>query len=86
MPVEVTVTFTDGSTQLFYIPLQMMRWEKPAKSDELNRKVVEDWAWAYPTHSFTVDAPKSEISTVEIDANARMADIKRENNLYKAVE
>ncbi|GAB2762409.1 M1 family metallopeptidase [Salinimicrobium soli] len=83
MPVEVTVTFKDGSTELVYIPLQMMRWEKPAASDSLNRRVVEDWAWAYPTYSFTIDAEMSEISKVEIDASERMADVKRDNNVYE---
>lgn len=80
MPVEVRTTYTDGSSENFYIPLQMMRWEKPvAESTE----ILEDWAWAYPTYSFTIDKAKSEISSIEIDPSYLMADIDRENNVYQ---
>lgn len=81
MPVEVNITYTDGSEELIYIPLQMMRFEKPAENDQ-NRTVEEDWAWARPTYTFTVDRPKSEITSIEIDPSQLMADINRDNNLY----
>ncbi|MDO1502147.1 M1 family metallopeptidase [Winogradskyella maritima] len=72
MPLDVTVTYTDGSTKDFYIPLQMMRGEKPTPAT-----IVDDWAWAYPTYSF--DAGKA-VSSVEIDPSQLMADINRDNN------
>lgn len=81
MPVDVTVTYEDGTSELVYIPLQMMRWEKPVESG-VSRTVKEDWAWAYPTYSFTVEKPKSEISSIEIDSSGLMADVNRENNTY----
>ena len=79
MPIEVEVTYNDGTSEEIYIPLQMMRWEKPGFEEEQTR---EDWAWAYPTYSFTVDKPKSQISSIEIDPSQMMADIKRSNNVY----
>ncbi|MHA6279006.1 M1 family metallopeptidase [Salinimicrobium sp. CAU 1759] len=79
MPVEVEVTYNDGTTEDLYIPLQMMRWEKPGFDDEQTR---EDWAWAYPTYSFTVEKPKAQITSIEIDPSQMMADIKRDNNVY----
>ncbi|GHA38718.1 peptidase M1 [Salinimicrobium marinum] len=85
MPVEVTVTYKDGSEELIYIPLQMMRWEKPAE-DGSNRTVKEDWAWAMPSYTFSIDKSKSEISKMEIDDSQLMADIDRENNVYEAPE
>ncbi len=85
MPVEVNVTYKDGSEELVYIPLQMMRWEKPAENGT-NRTVKEDWAWAMPSYTFTIDRPKSEISKIEIDDSQLMADVNRDNNVYQAPE
>ncbi|WP_299129197.1 M1 family metallopeptidase [uncultured Winogradskyella sp.] len=74
MPVDLSVTYTDGSTEDFYIPLQMMRGEKPTSAT-----IVSDWAWAMPTYTF--DA-KKVVKSVEIDASKMMADVKRENNTF----
>ncbi|HET8808913.1 MAG TPA: M1 family metallopeptidase [Flavobacteriaceae bacterium] len=84
MPIELTVTYTDGSKELVYIPLQMMRWEKPdGTSEEIERIVKEDWGWAYPTYEFSIDRPKNEIEQIEIDASDRLADVNRENNVWE---
>ncbi|MDT0647253.1 M1 family metallopeptidase [Zunongwangia sp. F260] len=83
MPVEVSVTYNDGEKELFYIPLQQMRWEKPA-SGATNRTVKEDWAWAYPTYELKIDAEKSQISSIVLDESQLMADIDRSNNEYTA--
>lgn len=85
MPVEVTVTYKDGSEELIYIPLQMMRWEKPAENGS-NRTVKDDWAWAMPSYTFNIDKSKSDISKIEIDDSQLMADVNRENNVYEAPE
>lgn len=72
MPIDLTVTYTDDSTEDFYIPLQMMRGEKPTTAT-----IIKDWAWAYPTYSF--ETSKS-IKSVEIDPKNLMADIDKTNN------
>ena len=72
MPIDLSVTYTDGSKEDFYIPLQMMRGEKPTEAT-----IVGDWAWAYPT--YTLKASK-EVASVEIDSSQMMADINRDNN------
>ena len=82
MPVEVEVTTTGGETSLYYIPLRMMRWEKPLADD--SRKTLEDWAWAYPTYEMSLDMPLSEIAKIEIDPSQMMADVNREDNVYEA--
>lgn len=79
MPIDLEITFTDGTKELFYIPLQMMRGEKPAESP---RTTLKDWAWAYPTYSFEINKPKSKILTVTIDPKNLMADVNKENNTY----
>ena len=72
MPIDLTVTYSDGSTEDFYIPLQMMRGEKPTSAT-----VISDWAWAYPTYSFKLQKP---VISVQIDPKEMMADIEKENN------
>ena len=72
MPIDVTVTYADGKTEDFYIPLQMMRGEKPTTAT-----LIGDWAWAYPSYTFTA---KKAVKRVEIDPKNLMADINTENN------
>ncbi|SEP87601.1 hypothetical protein SAMN05421824_0564 [Hyunsoonleella jejuensis] len=72
MPIDVRVTYKDGSSEDFYIPLQMMRGEKPTSAT-----IIKDWAWAYPTYTFTT---KEEIKGVQIDPSRFMADIDQTNN------
>jgi hypothetical protein len=74
MPIDLSVTYTDGSTEEFYIPLQMMRGEKPTSATK-----ISDWAWAMPTYTF--EASKT-VKSVEVDASQMMADVKRENNTF----
>lgn len=72
MPIDLTVTYTDNTTEDFYIPLQMMRGEKPTTAT-----LIKDWAWAYPTYTFTT---KKSVKNVEIDPKNLMADINKVNN------
>ena len=68
MPIDLEVTYKDGTKEQFYIPLQMMRGEKPISFKGLKRTQVKDWAWAYPTYTLEIDNSK-EIATIEIDAS-----------------
>ncbi|PNQ74827.1 peptidase M1 [Hanstruepera neustonica] len=72
MPLDVRVTYTDGTSEDYYIPLQMMRGEKPTSAT-----IIDDWAWANPNYSFEVS---KEVKAVEIDPKNWMADINRDNN------
>ncbi len=72
MPLDITVAYTDGSTENFYIPLQMMRGEKPTAAT-----IIKDWAWAYPTYTFKTN---KTVKTVQIDPKELMADIDKANN------
>jgi hypothetical protein len=81
MPLDLKVVYTDGTEELIYIPLQMMRWEKPAEGNS-SRTMARDWAWAYPSYDLTINKPKAEISKIVIDESGLMADINRENNVY----
>lgn len=72
MPIDLTVTYTDGSSEDFYVPLQMMRGEKPTTAT-----IIKDWAWAYPTYTFNTN---KAIKSVQIDPKEMMADINKNNN------
>ena len=74
MPIDLKITYTDGSVEDFYIPLQMMRGEKPTSAT-----IISDWAWAMPTYTFKVN---KAVKSVEIDASQMMADVNRENNTF----
>lgn len=83
MPVDVVVTYKDGTKEVHYMALRMMRGEKPAETDH-KRVVHEDWPWTHPTYELTVDRPISEIASVVIDPSGRMADTDKENNKWEA--
>ena len=74
MPIDLKVTYSDGTTEDFYIPLQMMRGEKPTSAT-----IINDWAWAMPTYTFNVE---KTVKSVELDPSKLMADISKENNKY----
>ncbi|WP_299519806.1 M1 family metallopeptidase [Winogradskyella sp.] len=74
MPIELTVTYIDDSTEDFYIPLQMMRGEKPTSAT-----IINDWAWAIPTYTFSAN---KTVKSIEIDPSKMMADVDRDNNTY----
>ncbi len=81
MPLDIKVTYTDGTSEMIYVPLRMMRWVKPAESG-MDRTLAKDWAWAYPTYKLTISKPKASISSIVIDPAGLMADINREDNVF----
>ncbi|UOB19389.1 M1 family metallopeptidase [Abyssalbus ytuae] len=86
MPVDLVIFYEDGTQEYFYIPLRMMRGEKPNPYESLKRTVLDDWAWAYPTYEVNINKPKTGIKAVVIDPSELMADVKRENNIYQQDE
>jgi hypothetical protein len=82
MPIDLYVTYEDGSTESFYVPLQMMRGKKPNPNPTQNRVVLKDWAWAFPEYSFTIDNDK-KVKSVVIDLSQRMADVDLNNNVFE---
>ena len=72
MPLDVMVTYEDGSNEWFNIPLQMMYGHKPTEV-----KVLDSWSWVNPY--YTLKASK-KVSHVQIDPKNLMADIDRVNN------
>ncbi|WP_299534019.1 M1 family metallopeptidase [Ulvibacterium sp.] len=84
MPLDILVVYTDETQETFYTPLRMMRGEKENPYAHLNRTVLRDWPWAFPSYEFTVDKPISSIKGIMIDPSQLMADINGENNVWTA--
>lgn len=78
MPIDISVTYIDGTTEGFYIPLRMMLGSKSTSATKL-----ENWAWTHPTYTFKAS---KAIKSVEIDSSQMMADVDRKNNFVEVVE
>ncbi len=81
MPIELFVLYEDGTKELIYIPLQMMRGTKPVEY-KINRSIAKDWAWAIPNYTLTIEKPLKAIKNIIIDPSSRMADVNPINNIY----
>ena len=81
MPLDVLVSYTDGSQEVFYVPLAIMRGEKD-KEFEVSTTTLPDWPWVYPNYTFELSKPISQIQQIIVDPSQRMADIEPENNIW----
>jgi hypothetical protein len=80
MPIDVEVTYADGSKELHYIPLDLMYGQKPNEDATIKRKVYPAWKWTNGTYIIQLDKRLMDIAVAEIDPSQRMADIERKNN------
>ncbi|HVF81574.1 MAG TPA: M1 family metallopeptidase [Flavisolibacter sp.] len=80
MPVDVKITFKDGSSQWHYVPAYQMFGVKPPDAGQENRKSYPAWKWTSPTFVIATDKKLTDITTVEIDPTFRLADIHGKNN------
>lgn len=79
MPIDLLITYKDGSQELHYIPLDLMYASKP---QEGNLKPIIDpaWPWTNPEYLVTLTKTVGDIKEIEIDPSQRMADLNRVNN------
>ena len=82
MPLDVLVTYTNGTTEMFYIALDILRGEKPNENPKQKRTILPRWQWTNNSYDFVINAEKNKIAKIEIDASGRMADVNRENNKW----
>ena len=80
MPIDVQLTFRDSTTELHYIPLDLMFGSKPKEDSSLNRKDYPAWAWTNPTYIIETKRKLDDLKIFEIDPSQRMADIERGKN------
>ena len=76
MPIEVVVSFEDGSFDLYYIPNDLLHGYK-----SFNKEVylMEPWNWVSTEYEFVVEGNK-KIIKIEIDPSKRIADVNQLDN------
>ena len=93
MPLDVVVSFEDGSSEMYYIPNDLLYLDDSALDMILGQKVeypvyknflsdikaLESWDWVTPEYSFVVDGTK-KITKIEIDPSKRLADVNSADN------
>ena len=72
MPLDLKVTYTDGTDENFYIPLRMMLGNKATKAT-----LLPDWPWVEPQYKFKTS---KTVQSVQLDPSGRMADVDGTNN------
>jgi hypothetical protein len=80
MPLDVEVTYMDNSKEMFHIPLDIMRGEKPANGYKGKWTVLADWAWVKESYLVEVPGDAKSIKSIVIDPSYKLADIDRSNN------
>lgn len=83
MPMDVVVTYKDGTQEVHYMALRMMRGEKPAETND-KRIQHADWPWTNPSYEFSIGKSISDIESIEIDPSGRLADVNKDNNKWSA--
>ena len=78
-PVEVLVNYKDGTSELHYVPLDLMLGNKAAEGS-VNRIVHPECKWVQPTYTFETTKPLSTLKSIEIDPSHRLPDVNRTNN------
>lgn len=89
MPIDLYVEYEDGSKEIYYVPLKIMRGAKQVEDMQTQRITKTAWPWTNPTYTLKINNNTSKIKTITIDPTKRMADIDRSNNsidLNKAIE
>jgi Peptidase family M1 domain len=80
MPIEITVTYEDGSFENFYIPLRMMSFIKENPNSSTKWTVLNDWTWGNPNYTFEIEG--KNVTKITIDESQLMADTNKENNIF----
>jgi len=86
MPIDLLVTYKDGSKELYYVPMNELLGSKPVEDKSIKRIDAETWPWVHPTYVLSLGKETVEIESIEIDPSKRMADINRKNNKLSVQE
>ena len=80
MPIDLQITFKDGTKELHYVPMNLMYGEKPVEDSTIPRKVYEAWKWTHSSYTIETSRKLADFTFVEIDPSLRLADADRNNN------
>jgi Peptidase family M1 domain len=83
MPIDFRLTFKDGTTEMHYIPLNLMYGSKPTENAAEIRENHAAWRWTHPTYIVTFKRKLADLKRAEIDPSKRMADTDQRSNLLQ---
>ena len=81
MPLDILINYNDGSYEIQYIPISLMRGEKKNPYN-LPWNINKDWAWSRPEYTLQIEREKKDITAIVVDPTGYMADVNRNNNEY----
>ena len=64
MPVDVQVTFKDGSKEMHNIPLNLMYGSKKSENTDEKYFVHDEWRWTHPEYKLTLDKDLNAIKKI----------------------
>ena len=77
MPIELVVSFSDGTSEMYYIPNDLLFGYKKFDADV---NYMEPWNWASSQYEFKAEGLK-KIIKIEIDPSKRLADFNQSDNI-----
>ena len=81
MPLEVLLSYKDGSEEYYYIPISLMRGEKEQPKYAKSWIQLNDWSWAYKKYSFEIDRKFESIKSVDINPTGLIGDTDNLNDI-----
>lgn len=82
MPVDVLLTFKDGTKEFHNIPSSLMFGNKKAEY-KLPYFVQQEWKWTHPEYVLETARNLKDLKEVFIDPTGRLADINYKNNVLE---
>tara|TARA_B100000780_G_C21121811_1_gene454479 strand:+ start:1115 stop:2950 length:1836 start_codon:yes stop_codon:yes gene_type:complete len=84
MPQDLRLTFKDGTSLTYHIPLVIMRGHRKMNQGE---EIALDWPWTNPLYTLEVPTQGKRILNISLDPLLLQADVNRENNkvVFKSV-
>jgi hypothetical protein len=83
MPIDVLISYNDGTKELHYAPLDIMFNNKENDYENIKRTTHTPWKWVNSTYTFKINGNIRDIKQIDIDPSKRMADIEQKNNTLK---
>lgn len=84
MPISVDMIVIPNGKKPFsyHIPTALTFGSKANPYKNMEQYQLSAWGWAYPTYTFEIDLPLSQIKSITIDPQELSADINRQNNVF----
>lgn len=82
MPVELKITYADGSNELYYIPLNLMLGNKTFPPN-IRVKRLDEWSWVNPYYEFEIDKALDEIKEIQLNPENQLIDVNSSNDLIR---